>query len=64
MEVKKILAEFDDSSYVEFICEHCHHTFNGHAYPDKFFYDNELPNMVCPKCGESTLSRCGEEARK
>ena len=32
-------------------CEKCGYSFNAWGYSDANYYDNVLPNAICPECG-------------
>ena len=37
-------------------CENCGYEKTSGGYDDRNFHDNVVPNFVCEKCGESTVS--------
>lgn len=57
MKIKTINKQYGRAFYADYECENC-----GYIERDKYGYDVEyfhkyvIPRMVCPKCGESTIS--------
>jgi rubrerythrin len=40
----------------EYECESCGHKHTGYGYDDRYFHHDVIPNMKCPRCGQSTVS--------
>jgi len=53
MHIKKILSQTRRDFQAIYECEHCGHTHEAYGYDDRNFHDNVIPNIVCPKCGET-----------
>lgn len=57
MKIKEILHQNRRDFYANYECEGCGHIErNKRGYDDANFHNNVIPNMECPKCGESSVS--------
>lgn len=36
----------------DYKCEFCNYELTTYGYDDSNFYQNVIPNMVCPECGK------------
>ena len=36
-----------------FVCPLCKHEYEAWGYSDANFYNNVMPNAICPKCGKN-----------
>ena len=43
------------------MCEKCKHEFEAWGYSDENYYNNVIPNAICPNCG---LNSNGETAEQ
>lgn len=60
MKIKKILSQIRRDYSAIMCCEFCQHEQEDKSgYDDRYYHDNIIPNMVCRKCGESTISKNG-----
>ena len=57
MNIKKITYSHRSDFKAVFQCDKCGHEFEAWGYSDANYYDNVLPNAICPKCG---LNSAGE----
>lgn len=42
-------------------CEQCGHTMTAWGYSDGNFYENVIPNAICPVCDKSASGETAEE---
>ena len=62
MKLIKILAQNRRDFQGQYKCEFCGHEETDNSmdsYDDRYFHDNVIPNVKCPKCGKSTNSEGG-----
>ena len=62
MKLIKILYQIRRDFQGEYKCEFCGHIQidkDMSSYDDRYYHDNVIPNMCCPKCGKSTVSENG-----
>ena len=45
-------------------CEQCGHIMTAWGYNDNNFYENVIPNAICPVCGKSASGETAKEQRK
>jgi len=45
----------------EFKCGQCEHEIEASGYSDGNFFENAIPNAICPKCGKSESGETKEE---
>lgn len=51
MKINKITSRYNNDFYAIFECTKCGHTFKGNGYEDRNYYENVIPNAICPECG-------------
>jgi len=57
MKIKRILNQHRRDFRADYECENCGFVNeNKSGYDDSFFHNNVIPDMKCPKCGESANS--------
>ena len=56
MKINKITGQSRRDFLAVYECEGCGHKCDGQGYDDANFHENVIPNMRCPKCGESSVS--------
>ena len=61
MTIKNITYRNRNDFKAVFQCEKCGHEFEAWGYSDANYYDNVIPNAICPKCG---LNAHGETAEQ
>ncbi len=61
MTIKNITYRNRNDFKAVFQCEKCGHEFKAWGYSDANYYDNVIPNAICPKCG---LNAHGETAEQ
>lgn len=54
MEIKKITYKSRNDFKAIFQCERCGNEFEAWGYSDDYYYNNVLPNALCPKCGTNS----------
>ena len=54
MKIKNITYSNRNDFRAAFICELCKHEFISWGYSDANYYNNVLPNAICPKCGKNS----------
>ena len=64
MKIKQIEQQHRRDFQAIYECENCGETFKGRGYDDRNFHDNVVPEMVCKKCGESTISLGGQVEKR
>lgn len=53
MRIVKIISQRRRDGHAIFECGHCDHRQPGYFYDDKYFHENVIPTMECPKCHKS-----------
>lgn len=51
MKIKVITYRHRNDFKAIFMCEHCKHEFEAWGYSDSNYYNNVIPNAICPNCG-------------
>lgn len=64
MKIKEITYSKRNDFKAIFQCEHCKHEFEEWGYSDNNYYNNVIPNAICPKCGINSNSENEEQSRK
>jgi transcription elongation factor Elf1 len=60
MKIVKITDQHRRDFSADMKCEFCNHeTKLTSGYDDQYYHSQVIPNMVCKKCGESTISGGG-----
>lgn len=52
MRIVKIIGQHRRDGRAIFECGHCGHQQPGYFYDDKYFHENVIPTMQCPKCNK------------
>lgn len=64
MKIKEMISQYRRDFTALMECEFCgNQVMNNSGYDDRYYHDNVIPNIKCPKCGESTVSKGGEIER-
>ena len=50
MNIEKIIYSDRDDFKAIFVCPRCGHRKEGWGFKDASFYDDILPNAICPSC--------------
>lgn len=45
-------------------CSQCGHQFEAWGYSDHNFYNNVMPNAICPKCGKNSKGETEEQLKE
>lgn len=53
MKIKEITYSNRNDFKAIFICPNCNHEYAGWGYSDGNFYENVMPNAICPECGKN-----------
>ena len=64
MKLVKITWRNRNDFYADYKCEHCGKVFEADGYNDDNFFDNVIPNVICPHCGKSSSGETEEEQKK
>lgn len=51
MNIKVIKYSHRNDFKAVFVCTKCGHEFEAWGYSDSNYYDNVMPNAICPECG-------------
>lgn len=54
MKIDRILTQHRRDFRAIYECQGCGHKCENRGYDDANFHKNVIPNMPCPKCGETT----------
>ena len=57
MKIGEVTYSNNNDFKAKFVCEKCGHSYEGWGYADGNFFNNVVPNAICPECG---LNRWGE----
>lgn len=61
MKIKQITFQHRRDFCAIMKCEFCgYEEEDNSGYDDRFYHDNVIPNMKCPKCNKSTESEGGK----
>ena len=61
MTIKNITYRYRNDFKADFQCEKCGHSFYAWGYSDSNYYENVLPNAICPECGLNSLGENEEQ---
>ncbi len=64
MEIKEVKYKNRNDFKAIFKCEHCGKEFEKWGYDDDNYWDNVMPNAICPKCGLNSLKENAEQLKK
>lgn len=64
MNILKITYSNRNDFKAVFACPLCGHEYEAWGYSDANFYNNVMPNAICPKCGKNSLGETEEESKK
>lgn len=54
MRIKEYTYSNDGNDFKAiFICPLCHHKYESWGYSDLNFFNNVMPNAICPQCGKN-----------
>ena len=52
MKIKEIISSNGRNDFKAlFVCPLCNHEYTAWGYSDGNFYNNVMPNAICPNCG-------------
>ena len=54
MNIKEITYSHRNDFKATFVCPLCKHEFEAWGYSDANYYNNVLPNAICPQCGKNS----------
>ena len=63
MNIKEITYSSRNDFKAVFVCPLCNHEFEAWGYSDANYYDNVMPNAICPKCGKNSRGETEEELK-
>lgn len=63
MNIKKITYSSRNDFKAIFYCPVCGHEFEAWGYSDSNYYNNVMPNAICPQCGKNSLGETEEELK-
>ena len=62
MKIVKINSRMRNDFWADYECEHCGHKLNNTSgYSDNNYFDNVIPNAICPNCNKSSKGETKEE---
>ena len=61
MKIKEITYSHNNDFKAIFFCPLCKHEYEAWGYSDANFYQNVVPNAICPKCGKNELDETEAE---
>lgn len=64
MKVNKIVYQSRNDFKAEFECEHCGHKFEKWGYDDNNYWNNVMPNAICPNCKKNRKNETEEQAKE
>ena len=53
MKIKEITYSNNNDFKAIFTCPLCKHEYEAWGYSDGNFYNNVMPNAICPSCGKN-----------
>lgn len=63
MKLNRIVRRSENDFY-GYECEYCHQMVYGAGYDDDNFFQEVIPNVICPCCGLSSKGETEEEQKK
>lgn len=63
MKIKKYTYSSRNDFKAVFVCEHCEHEFEKWGYSDSNYYNNVVPNALCPKCNLNSQNENEEQSK-
>lgn len=63
MDIKEIEYKNRNDFKAVFVCEHCGHEFKEWGYDDDNYWNNVMPNALCPKCGKNSNNENEEQLK-
>ena len=63
MNIKEIKYSHRNDFIAIFVCTNCGHEFEAWGYSDVNYFDNVMPNAVCPKCGLNSYGETKEQLK-
>ena len=61
MKIKDITYSYRNDFKAVFMCEKCKHEFEAWGYSDANYYNNVIPNAICPNCGLNSNGETEEQ---
>lgn len=61
MKIKDITYSSRNDFKAVFMCEKCKHEYTAWGYSDNYFYNDVLPNAICPECGLNSQGETREQ---
>lgn len=56
MKIKEITNQSRRDFHAIYVCEGCGYESKGRGYDDANFHKNVIPNILCEKCGKSSIT--------
>ncbi len=63
MTIKNITYRYRNDFKAVFQCDKCGYEYEAWGYSDANYYDNVLPNAICPKCGLNAQGETEEQLK-
>lgn len=63
MNIKEIIYSHRNDFVAIFVCPKCGHEFEAWGYSDANYYNNVMPNAICPKCGLNSYGETMEQLK-
>ena len=63
MNIKEITYSSRNDFKAIFTCPLCKHEFKAWGYSNENYYNNVMPNAICPKCGKNSYGETEEELK-
>ena len=63
MNIKEITYSNRNDFKAIFTCPLCKHEFEAWGYSDANYYNNVMPNAICPQCGKNSYGETAEQLK-
>lgn len=63
MNIKEIIYSNRNDFKAIFTCPLCKREFEAWGYSDANYYNNVMPNAICPNCGKNSRGETEEELK-
>jgi len=61
MNIKEVTFSSGNDFMAIFTCPLCKYEFEAWGYSDAYYFDNVMPNAICPKCGKNSHGETEDE---